>query len=339
MVTNIVDRYISILKDEFKDYSKLILGKNFNTEIFNIYLENYIESRYYNFIEETNIRTFRDRMINEIETTKSNLFEKGIYKENILNSQCEILKNLLVFDNVSTVQNEDVSINKLQETDKEILHRIEKIYKKTDLKNNEKNIFLDKHIFYDNLKRTLKEKYESKIFNVKYIKLDKDIYISKLEFNIRFSKIYSKSFIETAFTTGTTNEDKLQVEYSIVSKDILNDILDHNFKKKYILNLADSLLSKQKKMKSILNILNSSALQEKASLLITYNNFIRNKDNIYNFIKLGYKFSVYLDESFEPDLANLERLNMFEYSIISNELSNYNEIIKNKKEIKNLIEK
>lgn len=328
MVTNIVDRYISILKDEFKDYSKLILGKNFNTEIFNIYLENYIESRYYNFIEETNIRTFRDRMINEIETTKSNMFEKGIYKENILNSQCEIFKNLLVFDNVSTVQNEDVSINKLQE-----------IYMETHKDNNFKNIFLDKNIFYDNLKRTLKEKYESKIFNVKYIKLDKDIYISKLEFNIRFSKIYSKSFIETAFTTGTTNEDKLQVEYSIVSKDILNDILDHNFKKKYILNLADSLLSKQKKMKSILNILNSSALQEKASLLITYNNFIRNKDNIYNFIKLGYKFSVYLDESFEPDLANLERLNMFEYSIISNELSNYNEIIKHKKEIKNLIEK
>ena len=328
MVTNIVDRYISILKDEFKDYSKLILGKNFNTEIFNIYLENYIESRYYNFIEETNIRTFRDRMINEIETTKSNMFEKGIYKENILNSQCEIFKNLLVFDNVSTVQNEDVSINKLQE-----------IYMETHKDNNFKNIFLDKNIFYDNLKRTLKEKYESKIFNVKYIKLDKDIYISKLEFNIRFSKIYSKSFIETAFTTGTTNEDKLQVEYSIVSKDILNDILDHNFKKKYILNLADSLLSKQKKRKSILNILNSSALQEKASLLITYNNFIRNKDNIYNFIKLGYKFSVYLDESFELDLANLERLNMFEYSIISNELSNYNEIIKHKKEIKNLIEK
>ena len=328
MVTNIVDRYISILKDEFKDYSKLILEKNFNTEIFNIYLENYIESRYYNFIEETNIRTFRDRMINEIETTKSKMFEKGIYKENILNSQCEIFKNLLVFDNVSTVQNEDVSINKLQE-----------IYKETHKDNNFKNIFLDKNIFYDNLKRTLKEKYESKIFNVKYIKLDKDIYISKLEFNIRFSKIYSKSFIETAFTTGTTNEDKLQVEYSIVSKDILNDILNHNFKKKYILNLADSLLSKQKKMKSILNILNSSALQEKASLLITYNNFIKNKDNIYNFIKLGYKFSVYLDESFKLDIANLERLNMFEYSIISNELSNYNEIIKHKKEIKNLIEK
>lgn len=328
MVTNIVDRYISILKDEFKDYSKLILEKNFNTEIFNIYLENYIDSRYYNFIEETNIRTFRDRMINEIETTKSKMFEKGIYKENILNSQCEIFKNLLVFDNVSTVQNEDVSINKLQE-----------IYKETHKDNNFKNIFLDKNIFYDNLKRTLKEKYESKIFNVKYIKLDKDIYISKLEFNIRFSKIYSKSFIETAFTTGTTNEDKLQVEYSIVSKDILNDILNHNFKKKYILNLADSLLSKQKKMKSILNILNSSALQEKASLLITYNNFIKNKDNIYNFIKLGYKFSVYLDESFKLDIANLERLNMFEYSIISNELSNYNEIIKHKKEIKNLIEK
>lgn len=328
MITNIVDRYISILKDEFKDYSKLILGKNFNTEIFNIYLENYIESRYYNFIEETNIRTFRDRMINEIETTRINMFDKGIYKENILNAQCEIFKNLLVFDNVSTVQNEEVSINKLQE-----------IYIESHKDNDFKNIFLDKNVFYDNLKRNLIEKYESKIFNVKYFKLDKDIYISKLEFNIKFSKIYSKSFIETAFNTGTTNEDKLQVEYSLVSKDILNDILDHNFKKKYILNLAESLLSKQKKMKSILNILNSSALQEKASLLITYSNFIKYKETIYTFIKLGYKFSVYLDENFKTDLENLERLNMFEYSILSNELSNYNEIIKHKKEIKNLIEK
>lgn len=328
MITNIVDRYISILKEEFKDYSKLILGKNFNTEIFNIYLENYIESRYYNFIEDTNIRTFRDRLINEIETTKSNMLDKGIYKENILNSQCEIFKNLLVFDNVSTVQSEEVSLNKLQE-----------IYIETHKDNNFKNIFLDKNIYYDNLKRSLKDKYESKIFNVKYFKLGKYIYISKLEFNIKFSKIYSKSFIETAFSTGTTNEDKLQVEYSIVSRDILNDILGHDFKKKYILNLAESLLNKQKKMKSLLNILNSSALQEKASLLITYSNFIKYKDNIYKFIKLGYKFSVYLDESFKLDIANLERLNMFEYSIISNELSNYNEIIKHKKEIKNLIEK
>ena len=39
MITNIVDRYVNIVKEEFKDYSKLILGKNFNTEIFNNYLK------------------------------------------------------------------------------------------------------------------------------------------------------------------------------------------------------------------------------------------------------------------------------------------------------------
>ena len=33
MVKNIIDRYIDIVKEEFKEYSKLILGKNFDLDI------------------------------------------------------------------------------------------------------------------------------------------------------------------------------------------------------------------------------------------------------------------------------------------------------------------
>lgn len=328
MITNIVDRYVNIVKEEFKEYSKLILGKNFNTEIFNNYIENYIEARYYDFIEDANIRTFRAKIINAIENIKNELYSKGIYKEEILILQCDIFKNLLIFDNVSAVQSEETSLKKLQE-----------IYEQSNKDNDFRNNFIEKNVYYENEKNQLMEKYNSKIFNVKYKKIAENIYILNLEYNIKFSKIYSKEFLETAFNTGVINEDKLLVEYSILSSDILNDIIEHNFKKKYIVELAETLLEKTKKIKGILNCLNSPAIQEKVSFSITYKNFCKYKSEISKFMKLGYKFSLYLDETFKVDFSNIERLNMFEFVVLDTDLDNYSEIIKNKKMIKNLIEK
>ena len=56
-------------------------------------------------------------------------------------------------------------------------------------------------------------------------------------------------------------------------------------------------------------------------------------------MKLGYKFSLYLDETFKVNFTNIERLNMFEFVIVDINLDNYSEIMKNKKMIKILIEK
>lgn len=73
MVKNIIDRYIDIVKEEFKEYSKLILGKNFDLDIFNSFLNDYIDARYFNFIDNENIRTFRDKIIKVITNTQNNL--------------------------------------------------------------------------------------------------------------------------------------------------------------------------------------------------------------------------------------------------------------------------
>lgn len=327
MVKNIVDRYVNIVKDEFKDYSKIILGSRFNAEIFNIYIENYIEARYYNFIDDENIRTFRDKVLNEIQNTKNELINKGIYDENLVTCYAEIFRNLLSFDNVSIVQSEESAKKSLNE-----------IYEQRHYDHNFNNQFLDKNIYYENLKNKLKDKYESNVFSIKYKKLDMNVYLAELKYNIKFPKVYNSDYIKNAFNTGITNEDKLQVEYSILSKDILNEILNHNFKRKYIAELPESLLLKDKKIKGILNTINSPAIQEKISLIITYKTFINCKNQVYSLMKQGYKFSVYLDDSFEVNYADLERLNMFEFVILNTELENYDEIIKNKKIIRNLIE-
>lgn len=327
MIKNIVDRYVNIVKDEFKDYSKIILGNRFNAEIFNKYIENYIEARYYNFLDDENIRTFRDKVLNEIKNTKNELINKGIYDENLVICCAKIFRNLLSFDNVSIVQSEKSAMNALNE-----------IYMQNNTKDYFKSRFIEKNVYYENKKSELKEKYESDIFYLKYKRLDLNVYYANLSYKIKFPKIYNSEFIENTFNSGITNEDKLQVEYSMLSKEILNEILVHNFKRKYIVDLPETLITKEKKIKSILNIINSSAIQEKISLLISNSSFIKYKNEIYALIQKGYKFSLYIDNSFKTDIESIERLKMFEFVILDTEIKDYNNIKENTKSIKNLIE-
>ena len=327
MIKNIVDRYIDIVKDEFKEYSKLILGRNFDSEIFNNFLEDYIDARYYNFIDDENIRTFRDKIIKVIFDTQNVLEIKRPHDKELIEQEAEIFKNLLIFDSVSAVKSEESTINSLNE-----------IYMKNNTRDGFKSRFIEKNVYYENKRNELKEKYESKVFFLKYKRLDLNIYYADIGYRIKFPKMYNEEFIKNTFNSGITNEDKLQVEYSMLSKEILNEILVHNFKRKYIVDLPETLMDKDKKIKSILNIINSSAIQEKLSLLISNKVFTSKRNAVYALMQKGYKFSLYIDNSFKADVENIERLKMFEFVILDEEVKNYKEIKEKINNTKNLIE-
>ena len=52
----------------------------------------------------------------------------------------------------------------------------------------------------------------------------------------------------------------------------------------------------------------------------------------------GYKITVILDNSFEPNFKNIESLQMFEFVIINRNLKNYEEIMNNIDNLHNIIE-
>lgn len=326
MVKNIIDRYIDIVKEEFKEYSKLILGKNFDLDIFNSFLNDYIDARYFNFIDNENIRTFRDKIIKVITNTQNNLEIKRPHDKKLIIDESNIFKNILTFDSASIVKSEESAINALND-----------IYWKNNTKDYFKSRFIEKNVFYENKRDELKEKYESEVFYLKYKKLDLDTYYADISYKIKFPKIYNREFIKNVFCNGITNEDKLQVEYSMLSKEILNEILVHNFKRKYIVDLPETLIIKEKKIKSILNIINSSAIQEKISLLISNKAFINYRKQIYSLIQNGFKFSLYLDNTFKTDIESMERLKMFNFIILDTTINNFDDINEKTKNIKNLI--
>lgn len=74
-----------------------------------------------------------------------------------------------------------------------------------------------------------------------------DVQRVSLKYHMKFSEIFSSTAIERAFNTGTTNEDKLFVEYNMISAQIIKDIIKGNFKKQYIVDSQILYLKKSKK--------------------------------------------------------------------------------------------
>ena len=88
----------------------------------------------------------------------------------------------------------------------------------------------------------------------------------------------------------------------------------------------------------MLNIIENAAIQDKLYLKIRYEQFIENKEKVYEMMRDGYKFAIILDNSFDMNFKNIESLKMFEFVIINKSLKHYNEIIKNKQYMNNVIE-
>ena len=331
MGVNIVEKYINIVQKELKTFIKLIYGNKYENKIFEEYFKKYKESRYYNYYEKNWHKNLRQTILETLKETQNELLKTS--NKEIINTMCVFFYYMLYFDNVIKSKNIEKTIEKIAQLK-------EKIFKKTFSKQEFQQEFLEQLKYYEKQKRDLIDKYKTDEF---YIKLSNYKEVSNvirvnLKYNIKLPELYSEMAIHKAFNTGITNEDKLYVEYNLVSLRVLEDIQKQNFRKQYIVEFAETLLDKPKKMKSILEIINNPILQDKISLKIKYSTYISKSEIINELLRNGYKITVILDNTFKPNFANVEKLNMFNYSIVNKESKIYEEVIGNKDKIKKLIE-
>lgn len=327
MTINIINQYIELTKKQINEYMKLVFENNFNKKYCDMYTEKYINTRYYNFYEKNENNTIRTRILDNLRELQEEL-EKKLYvdKKEIENIRL-FYYFVLYFDNV--VYYRDLE---------KIIQKITKLREKTLGK---KKDGFDKKL-YLKMTECIKQKEEFiKRFetNEFYIKLSNypeklHIYRVNLKYNIEFPLTYSNYAVEKAFATGIIDEDKLVVEYYLITMQILKDILKQNFKKQYVVEFSSSLLKKPKKLKSLLNIINSTSVQEKLSIKIRYGKFIKNKDKVYDLMRKGYKIAIVMDDTFEVNAKNLQSLDMFKYVIVNKTFKDYEKI----KDRKNIIE-
>lgn len=331
MTINLANEYIELTKKEIIEYLKLVFGNKFIRKYCDIYIKKYIDIRYYNFYDYDTSRTLRKKILDNLRDLAEELVIDDIQNRTIIDNMCLFFYYVLYFDNVIISKDIEKTIEKIEKLRKRVLEIEDESFTK-ELYRIVKE--------YKTKKEKLLGKIESDEFFIKLTNYPKklNVYRVNLKYNLKFPLIYSEFAINKAFNTGLINEDRLLIEYYLVAKKALEDVLKQNFTRQYVLELTDKLLNKPNKLKNLLNIIDNTAIKDKVSIKIKYEFFIENKEKIYELIKEGFKITLILDNSFKVNYKTIDTLEVFKYVILNKDLKNYNEIIKYKQNIKNIIE-
>lgn len=330
MASNVMQEYIKMTQDEVISYIKLIFERSYSKKIALRYMNAYLNVRFYNFYPKDDNLTFRKNYLNAIKEEEANIVRAMPEKKKLIENMGLFFYYILYFDKISYRVDIDEIIEKLYKIRKKLLRKDNE-----DFKENFRNTYEE----YADKKEKFLKKFETEEFYLKVTDYEGANNANRvnLKYNIKFPMLYSTQAIENVFNSGLVAEDKLFVEYNLMSVEIIQDILKGNFKRQYIIEFNTNLFKKKRKLASLLNVINNSAVQDKVNLKITYKEFLKNKDNIYELMRDGFKFAVILDNSFEPEYANFERLNAFYYTIASKKLDYYDKVITNESIIKRLI--
>lgn len=343
---NLMDSYLSFSEKRIKKYMRIAYSQHYNDEIVSEFLKTYINARYYN-IRNTDkpARAFYLRIMDELDFKEKILIKKNEETEDrdekqknlkMINNVKEVFSYILFFDNVRKVENFK-KINSIKEIVKKIIMTTSTEFGIKASKDNEEKLY--KEVSKDMVDKELfLEKFETDEFtlNFEICEQMENVFFAKLEHSIKMPNQYSDYAVEKVFTEGIIAEDKLQVEYILLSLISVRDILDADFKDIYIAEFANTLFKKKTKLDSILSLIENQALQEKIYIDIDYSDYIKNNKAVLGYIADGFNFVITLDST-TKSVEDVEKLKMFKMVIAPSRLALYKELKQNKELFNNVI--
>ena len=319
---NIIEEYLSFNREKYLEFFKILLGSRYQKYLCALFIDKYISVRYFN---ETNYLTEKD-FIKRINKELVDLTEKLANDDNI-----EDIKNIVAlfgyivyFDDICVVTQDMELINTLVTDD------VIKIRNKEELKQSIKD-------WYISLKKG-KEKFNNtlmtKDFSLLEVRLYRKLYNLELEHNVKISNLYSEYAIDKAYNSGTVNEDKLFITYILASDLVLNNAINLDFSRYYMVPLASTLFEKEKKFTRLINVINNGLAKKFISIRITYSDYKKNKNKINDLISEGHSFGIELDSKYT---GNTSELVLFPYIFVYEDTPEYEMLMREKDLLKSKI--
>ena len=219
------------------------------------------------------------------------------------------------------------SVGKLLDT----LYKDENIH--LDLNDDIMSKLKDTTVEYVNKKKKFWKLFEFNDFKLKFKRLKKNLYFVNLDIEISMP-IYSDYAIETAKNTDIVLENSTYLLYNMLCAKLLNEVINLDYSKKYVVSYPVSLFSKVKKGARYLRLLDNNLCRNKICMCFNYKDYLENKKNINDLIKSGYSVGIKLDETFDDDY---ECLVLFNYVFVYEKYDYYDVIMEQKENLGSVV--
>lgn len=302
---NNIDKYIKFIKDYLTEYFKLIVKDKYKKIVYNEMLNTYIDIRYYNKYDKK-YKQIEKNIEYYIQENLRTLIEEDNKLVKNVNELYYFFWYLLYLDNTLEYDNLDKLIDKI------IIDRKEKLDLNDDITKELKSLVKES----EKKKNNFFNEYLSDIFNLELKSTNiKNVYNVLLSYNIKFPKIYSSYSINRVFKSDIISEDMCFIEYNLISKIVLDNILNKEYLKEYLVDFPFIITNKKEKTNRLLNIITNDLVRENVIIKVTYEYYTKYKSFISDLIKDGVKFAVIIDDTFDYEESSIIWLNIFTYII------------------------
>lgn len=306
---NNIDKYIKFIKDYLTEYFKLIVKDKYKKIVYNEMLNTYIDIRYFNKYDKK-YKQIEKNIEYYIQENLRTLIEEDNKLVKNVNELYYFFWYLLYLDNTLEYDNLDKLIDKI------IIDRKEKLGLNDDITKELKSLVKES----EKKKNNFFNEYLSDTFNLELKSTNiKNVYNVLLSYNIKFPKIYSSYSINRVFKSDIISEDMCFIEYNMISKIVLDNIINKEYNKEYLVDFPFIITSKKEKTNRLLNIITNDLIRENVIIKVTYEYYTKYKSFISVLIKDGVKFAVIIDDTFDYEESSIIWLNIFTYIITNKE--------------------
>ncbi len=330
-MVNIMNEYIDYTKKSFINYMKYILDKQYDKGIVTKFTNTYIDIRYSNYLDGANDLPITKKIIRGLSEVSEEM-QKALPE-----------KRTPLIKNIEKIYKYAYNLDSLYYLDQHT-----KII--TSIKNIREDVFkIEDENFVDTFDKMLREDikkkreflnaFSSDTFQLAKSRINKNSNTIKVEVknNIKFPELYSDVAIQKTHDKDNVLEDILSIGYTLLTKDIIEELINNNFNNKYYIKFPKSVFAKQKKKQSMLNIIDNEYIIEKINLIVTFDCFTRYRTYIMELMHDGFKFTLSLDKTFEYSSYNLEYLEVFDTIFMLKDKYYYKDMMNNGKIGKRII--
>lgn len=329
---NVMAEYMKHTKKFLENFMRIYFQKKYNAKISKRYIETYLMARYENYGGNEKQKIFYRRIYSALKIA----CQEMQYEAD--NTELEKIENML--DAYQYVFYIDFIRPLTFELNEFVNMMCEKRKTKFNLDDSEeiKNELIKLIKDYREECEKFLKSFDSSDFElvIKKYPLVKDLYKVNLKYHFKLPYIFSDKAIEEVYNENVINEDKLIIEYIMLSIHMIKAINEGKFNTRYLTPFPITSLGKEVKREQILGVISSPAIQDRVILKITYKDFEKNREQIYELMKNGYKFAVILDETFTVNKDDVKKLSIFTYVIVSKMLDKYYNLAEFEKDIEDI---